>query len=808
MTKAETLEFIKQRLEKSKVAPLLYFTYREWENREYILRSIIESFTSDKLIIRSSALSEDSYNESLAGKFESVLNVNRTSYQHLENAIESVFNSYTDSDPNNQVLIQPMINDVVLSGVIFTQDQKTGSPYYVINYDDFSGKTDTVTSGEVTPKSLKVWRDLDFSKLKSDRIRTILGAVVELEQTMGSSELDIEVALDSNFRVWTLQVRPLIMNSNQSKVIKSDISATLENIGAQLRRYSKPSDFLYGCKTIFGDMPDWNPAEIIGTSPNPLASSLYHALITGEAWLKSRIGLGYRHIPTMPLMNIIGGHPYIDLRKSFNSLLPHSIESVTGERLVNAWIDRVSSNPILHDKVEFKVATTCYTPKTRRFLADTYPDLLSNSQIEKYIAQLKELTDNCVLGKVEYSLSWCLEKATILDDIQLNFQKELENEETVAHKVNEISLLISRCQSLGTVPFAAAARHAFIAESIVRDSLSLGLLTNDQVNEIKRSFSTVSSSIIESMIKTKIDSFGKDEFFKKYGHIRPSSYDIMSERYDSMERFEDLNVSSPSVFPSQSITNDTLVCLSNILDHMGYKFSATEFVRYYQESVKLREWIKLVFTRDLSLILEKISTIGESLNFSKNEMALLDIEFILKNAINPNFPSAIEKEIYRQNRMRSAYTSVHMNYLLESSSDLYVIPVQRSVPNFITFKKVSAPSVILRSNESARNDLSGKIVCIERADPGFDWLFGCSIAGLITKYGGANSHMAIRCSEFSLPAAIGCGELIYNSLINAEFIELNCENEQIIPLLCLREHDQVSNNKIYENIDAMDAIEV
>ena len=29
---------------------------------------------------------------------------------------------------------------------------------------------------------------------------------------------------------------------------------------------------------------------------------------------------------------------------------------------------------------------------------------------------------------------------------------------------------------------------------------------------------------------------------------------------------------------------------------------------------------------------------------------------------------------------------------------------------------------------------------------------------LITKYGGANSHMAIRCSELNIPAAIGVGE--------------------------------------------------
>ena len=49
---------------------------------------------------------------------------------------------------------------------------------------------------------------------------------------------------------------------------------------------------------------------------------------------------------------------------------------------------------------------------------------------------------------------------------------------------------------------------------------------------------------------------------------------------------------------------------------------------------------------------------------------------------------------------------------------------------------------------------------IENADPGFDWIFGSKILGLITKYGGVNSHMAIRCAELEIPVAIGCGEQV------------------------------------------------
>ena len=68
---------------------------------------------------------------------------------------------------------------------------------------------------------------------------------------------------------------------------------------------------------------------------------------------------------------------------------------------------------------------------------------------------------------------------------------------------------------------------------------------------------------------------------------------------------------------------------------------------------------------------------------------------------------------------------------------------------------------------------------IENADPGFDWIFSHKIKGLITKYGGSNSHMSIRCSEFSIPAAIGCGEKLFNNICRRKKIFLDCVQKNI-----------------------------
>jgi len=58
-------------------------------------------------------------------------------------------------------------------------------------------------------------------------------------------------------------------------------------------------------------------------------------------------------------------------------------------------------------------------------------------------------------------------------------------------------------------------------------------------------------------------------------------------------------------------------------------------------------------------------------------------------------------------------------------------------------------------------------------------VFGRGIKGLATKYGGAASHMAIRAAELSLPAAIGCGGLIYDKILKALVIEMDCAGQSI-----------------------------
>ena len=87
--------------------------------------------------------------------------------------------------------------------------------------------------------------------------------------------------------------------------------------------------------------------------------------------------------------------------------------------------------------------------------------------------------------------------------------------------------------------------------------------------------------------------------------------------------------------------------------------------------------------------------------------------------------------------------------------------------------------IIILDGKSKNINLKNKIAVIENADPGFDWIFTRPIAGLVTCWGGANSHMAIRCHEMGIPAAIGVGPSVFKGIAEARLALLDCSAKRL-----------------------------
>ena len=166
-SKAKTLEELKAVVKYSKVLPVYrFFANRYSEQKEEILSQIRSTFDTN-LIVRSSSTNEDNLQTSNAGGFESVLDVDIDSEQEISNAIKDVISSYgSDMNSGDEVLVQPMLSNVGMSGVVFTADIDTLSQYYIINYDE-SGSTSGVTSGK--SNDLKTFITLKDGQIVNDK---------------------------------------------------------------------------------------------------------------------------------------------------------------------------------------------------------------------------------------------------------------------------------------------------------------------------------------------------------------------------------------------------------------------------------------------------------------------------------------------------------------------------------------------------------------------------------------------------------------------------------------------------------------
>ena len=149
-----------------------------------------------------------------------------------------------------------------------------------------------------------------------------------------------------------------------------------------------------------------------------------------------------------------------------------------------------------------------------------------------------------------------------------------------------------------------------------------------------------------------------------------------------------------------------------------------------------------------------------------NNVNYLDIIKILSSEVE------ISKKEYERNKFIKLPSNIY------DENNIYFFSQIKNEPNFTTNKNITADIIILKELNKFKN-YNNKIVCIENADPGYDFLFSHKIKGLITKYGGVNSHMAIRCNEMGVPSAIGVGDQIFEKILSAQAVQLNCMNKTI-----------------------------
>tara|TARA_B100000925_G_scaffold291468_1_gene279630 strand:- start:2392 stop:4689 length:2298 start_codon:yes stop_codon:yes gene_type:complete len=727
-----------------------------------IIDQIYNEF-SQLIAIRSSAGNEDSNNESLAGKYQSFLNINPKNKKLVRDCLNRISSDF-DNKFKNEIIIQNMVNKSVVSGVCTTVDLHNYLPIININYDE-TDKTDTVTSGKKNSHTLTIFDD-KVKKIKNKKIFNLIKEVKKLKRVFKSELLDIEFAVNKSNRVFILQVRKIIIPKNKNIFSKEKYIKLLSKLEKKIIKLQEKNYDLYGNTNCFGVMPDWNPAEIIGFKPKPLALSIYKELITDHVWSKNRYQYGFKNLESHHLMTTFYGTPYIDIRVDFNSWIPKQLNKKISEKLVNFYINKFRKNHHLHDKVEFKILFTCFTANTTSRLNKELKNKFTKNEINKIKNSLIEINN------IAYESSF--------SDLKKINQLKIRQNELIKSKIyplNKIYFLVEDCKKYGTLPFAGLARCGFIAIDILNSFVETKILTVNEKNDYLNSIINIASMVSNDFIK-----LNKNNFCNIYGHLRPNTYDITSLNYKEGYKLyfskKEKNIKKKKFF---SFSKEQDKKINKFLKKNSIFFNTKNLDKFIRESIFNREFSKFIFTKSIDLIFENLIVFGKKYNISREDMSYIDINTILNFHYKLDTTSIIKKiknEINENKKIYLENSVIHLPETISSTNDLYFSYKNADNGNYITQKKINN-QIIQYKNTSDVKKLKNKIVLIENADPGYDFIFSQKIKGLITKFGGQNSHMSIRSAELSLPACIGIGENKFNEILLKKEITLDCQNKKI-----------------------------
>ena len=763
-TKARTLEMLAQNVRHAQILPVCIFTIKDWINKKNsVIGKISNLLGAGPWIVRSSFSGEDNLENSNAGAFSSVLNVDS---RQLEAAVKTVIASYNTDSEDEEILLQPMLQNVELSGVAFSHDPNTGSPDRIINWSH-GPDTQLVTSGRAG--NVQQIAAGHQKLIKGTLLEPVANLIDELLSIFEEVPIDCEFAIVNKRKVrtlWLLQVRPLLLAARPKSVAAHIDQLNLIKDKITIGMKSKP--FLIGNRTVYGIMPDWNPAEIIGRRPKPLAMSLYQELITDSIWAYQRHNYGYRNLRSYPLMLNLSGVPYVDVRVSFNSFVPSSLEETIATKLINYYLDKLESRPSLHDKIEFEIVFSCYTFDLREKLRDLGSYGFSENEQNQVAESLLALTNEILHPQTGL---W-LKDADRLSILNIKFRKVKESNLT---PVEKIYWLLEDCKRYGTLPFAGLARAAFIGVQMLRSLVNLNVLSKEDYRSFIESVSTVSSQMTFDQKTMK-----KTDFLKKYGHLRPGTYDILSSRYDANPDlyfdWEELSDSSTQQRKIFSITKKQEKLINKMLVSNKIYIDSENLFDFIRSAIELREKAKFEFTRNLSeamLLMEKLGL--------DNGLCLDDLSYCNVGAFrdlflrSENTTESLKQSIAIGKTYYKGTLEISLPPLITKPDDVMSFIWPETDPNFITQKKVIAP--ITTSTE--KNEVSNKILCIPNADPGYDWIFSYPIAGFITAWGGANSHMAIRAGEQGVPAVIGAGEILFRRWSSSKRLHVDCAERRV-----------------------------
>lgn len=717
-----------QQLRRARVPPGLGIGHAQWrEQRQELLDLVTHRFGGVLLAVRSDRRDEDSVGSN-AGRYLTCLNVDGADRAKIAVTIDGVFASYERPHAGDEVFIQRQVSSVRHACVAFTHALPDGAPYYVLSIAQ-GPRSDHVTRGDGNVDSWYLARDSVRADALPHHVRLCLETLQEVESAFGSRPCEVEIAIDADQDIWLLQARVL----NVPAVDACTIARLRRDAEMRLAAGSPH-------RPLLGLMPDWNPAELIGEHPRPLALDLFDRLLTRRAWRIGRAALGYARIGKVGLLQVHAGRPYVDVRTSFRSLLPRGLDPGLGELLVDAGCARLRAHPELHDKIEFEVVFSTLSCEFDRRFAERYPSVLDDAGYSAFVSALRGPTV-AVLD------------STLTRRVLAEFERDLQLEPPSPLRLRQ---WLAYVELRTAVRFAIIARQAFAVEALLHSAVDSAGIDPSWMVGIRHGVLGASGD------GSRIDQ----------GHVRAGTFEIAAPTRRELstdalvapEAHEPRNTRATSLAPGVSRR------LELALRDIGLEVEPTTLLAHHERLLHAREFGKFVLSRAVSLTLDALSVRAQAIGIGRDDAGWLGLDELV-DATSYD-AEALHRRSGEARALHALEGRLRMPLLIEEASlDLiHHVPGQA---NYVGCGRVNGTPFRVDAHTHPDTVPANAIIAIASADPGFDWIFGCRPVALLTAFGGPNSHMAIRCADAGVPALFGIGPEAFQRAVAAARIVID-----------------------------------
>ncbi len=672
---------------------------------DIIKRFLRDAPPASKAAVRSSALGEDGADMSYAGAFQTFLNVPMTEKDlmravndvqgHGKRKLAKVFNRAAEKTMG--VVIQHMVENPDFAGVCLSQGfGAADAGYMLLNFR--AGLGDSLVGGTDNGRTLRVLRKSDFSAAtvaKFPFLPRLMESIDSIEKHFGGKPLDIEFA-SKNGEVYILQARPLVTRTPATAQTRRAVQDAVHAITPQIAEIAQ--------NDMLGDMTDINPRELLGQSPHPANVALFRMMFADAVVEDARAEMGYAPLHA-GLLREVGGKPYVSVRAAAYSMRPQGISAATYDKMIAVYLDVLKADPGLQDKVEFAVFVT-NAGQLPAFFAQ-HEDRFSAHER----AEITAAFDAVQLRLEQQAKAYCAGHDTVLTAYRSALAGLPENVEE-----QEIASLLQQ----GTRLFVRTARLAFY-----KKALCDAIFGEDTVQSMLVSLGTPSEQLQRDLLKYARGQLGESELAQRYGHLRAGQMDMFAPSYAAD--------------------------ISKNLDLPRYRAMTQAEISAAETAMS-----------DKRANLERaLAALSPAQRQHMNELRVL---IAAREQVKHEFMRAYDLLAARQKVRHAASSQVTAPVLLPAvlthESDLACLEVSNNKGTYFGKGRIEAAPVLVTDDNLQslkRSDVEGRILIMDHADPGYDFLLMFNPAAIITRIGGPASHIAIRVNEHGIPACIGCG---------------------------------------------------